>query len=174
MRCKRADRGVLRQYLVKVTGLPRAAITRCITQFVAGGAIRDRRHAPTVPFKRRYTAQDIRLLVQVDVLHGTLSGTTTRKLCERAFKVHGDAHFERLAGISNGHLYSLRQHKTYSSVCGSFDKTRSTKVNIGERRKPAPDGHPGYRVWIASIKVIWMGSKGCTSSMPWMKSPKPR
>lgn len=76
--------------------------------------------------------------------HGTVSGTTTRKLCERAFKNHGDARFERLAGISNGHLYNLRQHKTYQAKRGSFDKTRPTKVNIGERRKPAPDGCPGY------------------------------
>ncbi len=29
VRCKRADRGVLRQYLTKVTGLSRAAVKRC-------------------------------------------------------------------------------------------------------------------------------------------------
>ncbi|GAB4360101.1 MAG: hypothetical protein Kow0060_15090 [Methylohalobius crimeensis] len=83
-RCTRADKGVLRQYLRKVTGF------------------------------------------------------------SRALKVHGDARFERLASISNGHLYNLRQHTTYQTKRGSFDKTRPTKVNIGERRKPAPDGCPGY------------------------------
>lgn len=93
---------------------------------------------------RRYTAEDIRLLAEMDALHGTLAGTTTRKLCERAFTVHGEARFERLAGISNGHLYNLRQHQTYLSKRGLFDKTRPTKVNIGERRKPYPDGRPGY------------------------------
>ncbi len=143
--CKRSDKGILRQYLRKVTGLSRAQVARCIKQFTAdGGRIKDRRRAPAVPFVRRYTAEDIRLLAEMDALHGTLSGTTTRKLCERAFKKHGDARFERLADISNGHLYNLRSHKTYSSVRGSFDKTRSAKVNIGERRKPAPDGCPGY------------------------------
>ncbi|TAN72210.1 MAG: hypothetical protein EPN14_10785 [Gallionella sp.] len=70
--------------------------------------------------------------------------TTTRKLCERAFKVHGDARYERLTGISNGHLYNLRQHQAYLSKCGSFDKTRPAKVNIGERRKPFLGGCPGY------------------------------
>ncbi|MDP3332406.1 MAG: hypothetical protein Q8Q40_16570 [Methylococcaceae bacterium] len=84
------------------------------------------------------------------VLHDTVSGSTTHKLCERAFKVYKDARFERLAGISNGHLYNLRQHKTYQSKRGAFDKTRPTKINTyplghkGERRKPAPDGCPGY------------------------------
>jgi hypothetical protein len=140
----RADRGVLRHYLAKVTGLSRAQLTRRITQFLAGGRIADRRRAPAVPFARRYTAEDIRLLAEVDALHGTLSGSTTRKLCERAFAVHGDARFERLSTISNGHLYNLRRHQTYRAVRGSYDKTRPVKVNIGERRKPFPDGRPGY------------------------------
>jgi transposase InsO family protein len=141
----RSDKGVLRQYLLKVTGFSRAQVARCLTQFTTdGGRIKDRRRAPSVPFVRRDTAEDIRLLAQMDALHGTLSGTTTRKLCERAFTVHGDARFARLAGISNGHLYNLRQHKTYQFVRGSFDKTRPTKINIGERRNPAPDGCPGY------------------------------
>ena len=144
VRGNRADRGTLRRYLTKVTGFSRAQVTRCITQFVACGNIQDRRHAPAVPFKRHYTAEDIRLLAQVDALHGTLSGSITRKRCERAFKVYGEASFERLAGISNGHLYNLRQHRAYQRVRGSFAKTRPTPVNIGERRKPAPEGRPGY------------------------------
>ena len=144
-RCNRSDKGALRRYLCKVTGLSRAQVARCIKRFTAGGGrIKDRRRPPAVPFVRRYTAEDIRLLAEVDALHGTLSGTTTRKLCERAFKKHGDARYERLSGISNGHLYNLRQHQAYLSKRGTFDKTRPTKVNIGERRKPAPDGRPGY------------------------------
>jgi transposase InsO family protein len=140
----RADKGLLRQHLIKVTGLSRAQVARGIKQYLEDGRIRDRRGAPAVPFVRRYTPDDVRLLAEIDALHGTLSGTTTRKLCERAFKLHNEARFERLAGISNGHLYNLRQHKTYQTVRGSFDKTRPTKVNIGERRKPFPNGAPGY------------------------------
>lgn len=49
-----------------------------------------------------------------------------------------------MAGISNGHLYNLRRHQTYQAKRGSFDKTRPTPINIGERRKPSPDGSPGY------------------------------
>jgi transposase InsO family protein len=142
--CKRADKGVLRHYLCKVSGLSRAQVARCITQFTDDGRIKDRRRPPAVPFIRRYTVEDIVLLAEVDALHGTLSGTTTRKLCERAFQIHGDARYERLAGISNGHLYNLRRHKIYHGKRGSFDKTRPTKVNIGERRKPSPNGCPGY------------------------------
>ena len=143
-RACRADRGVLRQYLAKATGLSRAQVARRIAQFLAAGNIEDRRSSPTQPFARRYTPDDIRLLAEVDALHGTLSGTTTRKLCQRAFDVYDDVRFKRLASISNGHLYNLRDHKTYRAVRGSFDKTQPVKSTIGERRRPAPEGRPGY------------------------------
>ena len=142
--CARTEKGLLRRDLTKVTGLSRAQVTRAITQFGRAGVVEDRRKAPAKPFARRYTAEDIRLLVEVDALHGTLSGPATRKLCERMFQVFGDARFVRLAGISNGHLYNLRQHKTYRTQRGSFDKTRPVRILIGERRKPAPEGKPGY------------------------------
>jgi hypothetical protein len=139
----RSDKGLLRRFLAKVTGLSRAQVTRGITQFCTVGDITDRRQGPAKPFSRRYTAADIRLLAEMDALHGTLSGPATRKLCERMY-VYGEDRFERLAGISNGHLYNLRQHKTYRAWRGHIDKTRPVRSPIGERRKPAPDGEPGY------------------------------
>ncbi|QJD28946.1 DDE-type integrase/transposase/recombinase [Methylococcus geothermalis] len=144
MHCTRTDKGLLRRYLAKVTGLSRAQLTRAITQFCRAGVIEDRRRAPAKPLARRYTAEDVRLLAETDALHGTLSGPAIRKLCERMHQVFGDARFERLARISNGHLYNLRQHKTYRTQRGSFDKTRPVHVQIGERRKPTPQGKPGY------------------------------
>lgn len=143
-RLARPDKGIVRQYLATVTGLSRAQVTRAIGQFAASGRIEDRRRAPVAPFLRRYTTADIRLLAEVDSLHGTLSGSATRKLCERAFKLHGDARFERLAGISNGHLYNLRKALAYRETRGTFDKTRPARAHIGERKKPAPDGRCGY------------------------------
>jgi Integrase core domain len=143
-RCARADKGLLRRYLAKVTGFSRAQVTRAIAQFGRHGLIEDRRKAPVKPFARRYTAADIRLLAELDVLHSTLSGPATRKLCERMFLLLGEGRFERLAGISNGHLYHLRRHKTDQSLRGPVDQTRPVRVNIGERRTPAPDGQPGY------------------------------
>lgn len=52
--------------------------------------------------------------------------------------------FERLAGISNGHLYNLRAAPVYQRQRGTVDKTRPVKVAIGERRKPRPEGRPGF------------------------------
>ena len=143
-RLGRSDKGLLRRYLGKVTGLSRAQMTRLIKQFRDSGRIRDRRGTPAKPFARRYTREDVLRLAEVDALHGTLSGPATRKLCERAYRVFGEARFECLAGISNGHLYNLRRSQTYQRRRGAVDKTRAVKVTIGERHKPRPEGRPGF------------------------------
>jgi transposase InsO family protein len=140
----KADKGLLRRYLAKVTGLSRAQIQRDIQQYVEKGTIEDRRKAPAKPFKTRYTKEDVLLLAKVDAIHDTLSGPATRKLCERMFTVFGDVQFERLAAISNGHLYNLRQTDSYLKVRRVMQKTRPTSVPIGVRRKPAPGGIPGF------------------------------
>mgnify|MGYP000399794042 CR=1 FL=1 len=90
------------------------------------------------------TITDGRLLAEVDTLHGTLSGPATRKLCERAYTRFGDARYARLATISNGHLYNLRGSQAYQRQRGPVDKTRPVKLAIGERRKPRPEGRPGF------------------------------
>ena len=140
----KADKGLVRRYLEKVTGLSRAQVSRIIQQFRTTGRIRDRRGPPAKPFARRYTPADVRLLAELDALHATLSGPATRKLCERAYTVFGDDRYERLARLSNGHLYNLRQSRTYQRQRGRVDKTRPVKVTIGERRKPRPEGRPGF------------------------------
>jgi hypothetical protein len=61
----RSDKGLLRRYLAKVTGLSRAQVSRAIAQFSMEGDITDRRRVPAKPFARRYTDADIRLLAEL-------------------------------------------------------------------------------------------------------------
>ena len=140
----KADKGLIRRFLNKVTGLSRAQVTRLLHQHRTTGAIADRRR-PRHPFPRRYTKADIGLLAEVDALHGTLSGPATRKLCVRALQLFGDRSFERLAAISNGHLYNLRHSTSYQRRRGTMPApTRPVHIAIGERRRPQPFGQPGY------------------------------
>jgi len=143
-RLGKADKGLIVRYMIRVTGRSRQQITRLIAQFRSTGTVRDRRGSPSRPFTPRYTRADSRQLADLDRLHGTLSGTATRKLCQRAYHMFSDERFERLAGICNGHLYNLRQARTYSGRRGPVHSTRPTPVPIGERRRPRPDGQPGY------------------------------
>jgi len=140
----KADKGLIIRYLCKATGLSRQQMTRLIAQFRNSGQICDRRGAPTRPFPRRYTAEDVTSLANMDRLHGVLSGPATRKLCERAWSLFGDVRYERLANISNGHLYNLRNSQTYLRKRIKRDKTRPVRIAIGERRKPHPEGRPGF------------------------------
>jgi transposase InsO family protein len=140
---KRADKGVLRRYIEKMTGLRRAQVTRLIGQFGTTGAVKltpSRRRR----FPKHYTTADVALLAKVDQAHGKLSGPATRAILQREYMVFGKQSYERLAAISGGHLYNLRNSSGYRRQRIEYEETRPTPVSIGERRKPRPDGQPGY------------------------------
>ena len=109
----KADKGLLRCYRDRTTGLSQAQMTRLIQRYVAEGHLAARRQGAAMPFRRKHTRADIELLAQTGELHGTLSGPTTLALLERAWKVIGYARFERLAELSNGQAYNLRRSYTY-------------------------------------------------------------
>ena len=141
----KADKGTVRGYVGKVTGLLRAQVTRLIRQHRETGRVEDGRgKAPTKPFERRYRGSDIDLLAQVDAALGQMSGPATRALLRREFELFGDQRFERLAGLSDGHLYNLRRSTSYRRRRTTLTHTRPTQVAIGERAKPRPNGRPGY------------------------------
>jgi hypothetical protein len=84
------------------------------------------------------------LLAAVDEAHGTLSGPATQKILYREFHDYGDRRYERLASVSVAHIYNLRKSRTYRACKVDYQKTRPVQVPIGERRRPDPQGKPGY------------------------------
>jgi transposase InsO family protein len=139
----KAARGLVRRYIEKMTGMSRSQVTRLIARYTATGLVR-----PTVYQRRRfpdrYTRADIELLASVDEAHETLSGPATRRILEREVELYGKQEYARLAGISVAHLYNLRKCQRYRERRLNYIKTRPTAVSIGERRKPDPQGRPGY------------------------------
>jgi len=139
----RPDRGGLLRYLDRVSGYSKAQINRLVRQYRETGQI-ERRQCTANGFAPKYTRDDVRLLSDLDELHGTPSGPTVKKLCERAYQVFGQKEYERLAGISVSHLYNLRRSEPYTRDRRHFERTRPSAIRIGERRKPQPNGKPGY------------------------------
>jgi len=140
---KRSERGVVRRYIGKMTGLSRAQVTRLITLYLGGEEIKAkpyRRHS----FSKRYTREDVELLADVDEAHECLSGPATQKLLYRACYDFGEPKFRRLSEISVAHLYRLRDSAQYRQRRIAYQPTRPTAVSIGERRRPEPNGRPGY------------------------------
>jgi transposase InsO family protein len=63
---------------------------------------------------------------------------------QREFEQYGDVRYERLAGISAAHIYNLRKSRRYREKWLRYAKTRPVQISIGERRRPDPQGQPGY------------------------------
>ena len=140
---KRSGRGLLRRYVEKMTGLSRAQTTRLITRYVQGAEVKPKPYR-RYRFPRRYTREDIDLLAAIDTLHETLSGPATQKILQRALHEFGETKFQRLAEVSVAQLYRLRNSGRYRQRRVAYQPTRPTQVAIGERRRPEPDGRPGY------------------------------
>ncbi len=139
----KAEKGLLRSYLGKMTGLSRAQTTRLIGQYLDQGSIAEKRYSRR-RFPSVYTRADIGLLAEVDEAHETLSGPATQKILYREYHEYGNHEYERLCRISVPHIYNLRQSGTYRKRRVVYQATRPVSVSIGERRKPDPQGRPGY------------------------------
>ena len=140
---RKKDKGPVREYMERMTGYSWSHLKRLIAQYREKrwiGKTASNRHT----FAKKYTQNDILLLAQTDEAHQTLSGPTSKKLFERAYQIYGDPAYERLAFISVSHLYNLRKSNFYQRQRRHFTKTKKSAVTIGERRKPHPQGKPGY------------------------------
>jgi len=137
------DKGPIREYMERMTSYSWSQLKRLIAQYREKhwiGRTASSRHT----FAKQYTHSDHLLLAQTDEAHQTLSGPATKKLFERAYRVYGEQAYERLASISVSHLYNLRKGDFYQRQRRHFTKTQKSNVQIGERRKPNPQGQPGY------------------------------
>ena len=138
---KRADKKIVRQYVMKISSLSRAQITRHITAY--------RDNMPIcVPYKRHqpfqvYTQSDTKLLAETDNLHQRLNGAATIVIMETEYE-RGDQRYVRLKDISVSHLYRLRGTKRYCSHSITYKKTNPVQTPIGERRKPESNETPGF------------------------------
>ncbi len=126
-----------------MTGLSRAQVTRLIGQYLDSGQVKERSYHRN-RFAKQYLACDVELLAAVDEAHETLSGPATQKILYREFHDYRNERYERLAAISAPHIYNLRKSRVYRERKITFQKTRPVKVMIGERRRPEPQGRPGY------------------------------
>lgn len=142
-RLNKTEKGIVKRFLAKVSGLSRAQAARLIRRWMQTRRVE--RKPPRQPrFPRRYTEADIALLAEVDSAHEELSGPAVRHLLQREFQAYGNEKFRRLADISASHIYNLRHRSSYEKLRVRVHPTQSRQVSIGERRRPEPKGQPGY------------------------------
>ena len=142
------ERGLLRRYLQHTSGYSRAQVTRLVTRWqgnrLAAVPLAKRYHAPTVPFARKYTLADVKLLVEMDKANEDVCGPAIAHLLQRAYRTYDDPRYERLADLSVSHLYNLRKTAGYQAQRKSFTSTRPVCNAIGVRKAPGPKGRAGF------------------------------
>ena len=142
-RLSKPDKGLLLSFMTHISGYSRIQVKRLTKTWLKRGQLQPLPSAGN-GFTCKYTAADRHLLAELDELHGTLSGPATKKLCERAWQLFKLPEYQRLGGISVAHIYNIRHSKIYWGDRHRFDKTRPKASSIGVRRKPQPNGQPGY------------------------------
>lgn len=141
---RKKNKSVIKTYAMKMTGYSDAQMTRLLKTYCKTKHLSVSNSPARSRFETRYTKEDIARLVETDNAHGRLSGKATRELFRRAHDIFSDERFVRLKNISISHLYNLRETRQYVSHTSTFTKTSSVRSQIGERRKPYPEGKPGY------------------------------
>jgi len=142
-RLRKKEKGIVKKYLITMTGYSETQIDRLINRKKEWGrVVPKKRTQPT--FERVYTSEDIALLSEVDNAEGRRTGGALRKTLADMFHLYKDERFERIANISIAHIYNLRGTRQYESKSLTYTKTPTTSVDIGIRKKPRPDGKPGF------------------------------
>ncbi len=148
LRRNRRERGVVLRYLQRTSRYSRSQITRLVTHWrtnrLAAVPLLKRYRAPAAPFKRKYLAIDIALLVEMDKANENVCGPATAHLLKRAYQEYGDERYVRLATLSVSHLYNLRRSVGYQSQRSHFTKTHPVCNPIGVRKAPRPNGRAGF------------------------------
>ena len=140
---EKKDKGIVRGYITKMVGLSKSQVDRIIVRKRKFGKVfyNSRvRHR----FPRKYGPADIHLLIKTDNAHKRLSGPATRKILNREYKTFNKIGYRNISQISSSHIYNLRKTRQYISHSLTIKKTNPTKIPIGERRKPDPQGKPGF------------------------------
>ncbi len=80
----KSDKGVVIRLLVQTTGYSRQQLTRLIKLDQTRGCVQRKPGIFKHKFAKKYTADDIRLLAEMDMRYAAPSSVVIKKLCERA------------------------------------------------------------------------------------------
>ncbi|HEX9151262.1 MAG TPA: DDE-type integrase/transposase/recombinase [Flavobacterium sp.] len=139
------QKGKILQYLTKSLGYSQIQIKRLVGKAVKGKLLDPKSTKNKTSFHKTFLTEDIKLLAEFDGLANYPNGYALIENFRRMYQEFNDLRFEKLAGISNGHIYNLRKTNTYKRVSLKFEHTKPISENmIGIREKPDPQGRPGY------------------------------
>lgn len=140
---RKKEKGMVKKYIMRLTGISDAQLTRLISKKKKVGKIianNTGRHT----FEKVYQPEDIALLIKTDNLHLRMSGPATKAILKRECEIFNHEEYQNISNISVSHIYNLRTTRQYVSHSLTFKKTNPIGCKIGERRKPEPEDRPGF------------------------------
>lgn len=156
---RKRDKATIKKYVKQMSGFSKSQLTRLITQKKDTGKISPSSTKRNT-FPTKYDTNDVARLVETDNNHERLSGPATKKILKREYEVFDKKEYERLSKISIAHIYNLRGKNQYATASLTYTKTNPVSTPIGERKKPDPNGDPGY-IRVDSVhQGDWNGIKG--------------
>jgi len=140
---RKKDKGLVRKYLRLYSGYTESHVDHLISVYREKGKIvRKKRTQPVFP--TTYTGVDIELLAVVAEAYDHQNGKALKEVCREMYAVHGDKRFKQLSGISVSRLYDFKRDARFMEKTLHYTRTRPVQLAIGERRKPYPEGKPGF------------------------------
>ena len=142
---RKKEKGEVKACLQQVTGYSDQQLKRLVKRWKEKG-LRFCKPKKRGAAKPKYRPEDIALLIKTDIAHKTPNGNAVSSILKREFLVFGKEEYQTIAGISVSHIYNLRNHKKQylTSEAVKYSKTTPVTIPIGERRKPKPNGQPGF------------------------------
>ena len=140
---KKKEKGIVRTYLTLYSGYAETHVDHLIAGYRRTGKIA-RKERTQPEFERVYTSADIALLADVAEGYQHQNGRALKEVCREMYEVYHDVRFKRLANISVSQLYLLKKTEVFKTKALHYTKTRAVQVPIGERKKPYPEGKPGF------------------------------
>lgn len=137
------NRGIIKKYIIVLTGYSEGQVDKLIKRKKKFGKVfvcERTQHT----FPKKYEMEDVALLSEVCVVSESPNGNALKKMFFDSYHIYDDVRFERLKQISVSHIYNLQKTYIYRNKLLSYTKTTPSKNNIGERRKPDPNGKPGF------------------------------
>jgi len=141
--CKK-DKGKVLKYLAIVTGWSPSYMRRLVLRAICGKLFYRVSVSNNTSFNRKYTDEDIALLADFDNHARRPNAKALIHNFKRMYGIYGDKRFIRLQEISCSHIYNLRRTSLYTYYTRTYTKTNPIQNNIGERKRPEPNGKPGF------------------------------
>ena len=134
----------IRKYVMRYTTYSRSQVTRFIKEKMKTGTLTYGKGKKRHQYKKIYTKKDAELIAEADNVYRRMSGNAMRAVFRDEYVLYGKKEYEQLAKISHGHFYRLRETDSYKEKSLTLGRTMSVLRAIGIRKKPKPNGKPGY------------------------------